>query len=254
MNAYFAFVRKEFQEYWKSNKLTVLIIVFLALGFMNPIIARYLPELMKGALPKGVELQLQAPVVLDSWTQFFKNVSQMGLVIIVIMFSTLLSRELDRGTLQPLLARGLSRAQVIFAKFLFAACVWSIVFWLSYGVTWGYNFMFWPTSYVPRLFVAVSGVWLFGLLMIAALLLGSACMKSTAGALLCAGGIFAICMLLSIFPDTLTYNPIQLMQGNVSLLHDTVTMADFACAMGVTLALIIVMLFAAIKVFEHKNL
>ena len=79
MNAYLAFLKKEFYDYLRSYKLFVLMMVFLALGFLNPISARYLLEVAASLLPDGIQIQLPQPEVMDSWAQFYKNIWQIGI-------------------------------------------------------------------------------------------------------------------------------------------------------------------------------
>lgn len=76
MKGFTAFMKKELLEAVRSYKLVILLIVFAALGFMNPVSARYLPELVAGFLPEGMHMEIPQPVVLDSWLQFFKNTAQ----------------------------------------------------------------------------------------------------------------------------------------------------------------------------------
>lgn len=93
MRAFFAFFKKEWMEYGRSYKLFALFMVFCALGVMNPPTAKFLPELLSSALADGMEIHIPEPTVLDSWAQFFKNVSQMGLIIMLVLFSGIMSAE-----------------------------------------------------------------------------------------------------------------------------------------------------------------
>ena len=56
MKGFTAFMKKELLEAVRSYKLVILLIVFAALGFMNPVSARYLPELVAGFLPEGMHI------------------------------------------------------------------------------------------------------------------------------------------------------------------------------------------------------
>ena len=79
MRAYIAFTKKEIYELAKTYKLLLLVIVFLILGFMNPITAKFTPDLLESFMEEGVSINLPEPTIMDSWMQFFKNVNQMGL-------------------------------------------------------------------------------------------------------------------------------------------------------------------------------
>ena len=63
MKGFTAFMKKELLEAVRSYKLVILLIVFAALGFMNPVSARYLPELVAGFLPEGMHMEIPQPVV-----------------------------------------------------------------------------------------------------------------------------------------------------------------------------------------------
>ena len=53
---------------------------------MNPFAAKFLPEILASALPSGMTITLPEPSAMDSWGQFFKNISQMGIIVVVILF------------------------------------------------------------------------------------------------------------------------------------------------------------------------
>ena len=46
MKSFIAFSKKEFIEYLRTYKLFISIMIFLILGFLNPISAKYLPEIV----------------------------------------------------------------------------------------------------------------------------------------------------------------------------------------------------------------
>ena len=118
MKAYLAFTRKEAMECVRTYKCMILFVVFFVLGFMNPITANYMPVLIKSIMPQ-VDMHLSEPTVMDSWMQFFKNVSQMGIVIYLLMFSGILSREFTKGTLINMVTKGLKRKTILLSKISF---------------------------------------------------------------------------------------------------------------------------------------
>ncbi|MEG0367463.1 MAG: hypothetical protein RR585_11555, partial [Coprobacillus sp.] len=124
MKSYLAFTSKEILESIRSYKAFILIIVFLILGFMSPITAKLTPEIMKNFMPAGMSIEVATPTVIDSWMQFFKNVPQIGMIVIVIVLSSMISGEINKGTLINVLTKGLSRKNVILAKFTCATLTW----------------------------------------------------------------------------------------------------------------------------------
>ena len=105
MRAYLAFTKKELFEFTKTYKLLLIVTVFLIFGFMNPVVAKFTPDLMESLMEEGIKISLPEPTIFDSWTQFFKNITQMGLIVLVIIFSGLISNELSKGTLINMLTK-----------------------------------------------------------------------------------------------------------------------------------------------------
>jgi ABC-2 type transport system permease protein len=139
MKAFLAFTKKEITEYLRTYKLMILVLVFLLFGMMNPVLAKFTPEIIKAA---GLDLQLPPPTAFDSWAQFFKNVGQMGLVIIVVVFSGIMANEFSKGTLINILTKGLKRSTVIWSKYTVASVIWTLVYLFCFGVTYVYTLTF----------------------------------------------------------------------------------------------------------------
>ena len=78
MRAYAAFVKKEFLEMSRTYKLLIMGIIFGVLGLMNPLTAKFTPDLLAALMPAGMTIQLGEPSVMDSWMQFFKTYLRWG--------------------------------------------------------------------------------------------------------------------------------------------------------------------------------
>lgn len=253
MKSFIAFSKKEFIEYLRTYKLFICIMIFLILGFLNPISAKYLPEIVSLVMPEGV-MNIPTPTVLDSWTQFFKNVPQMGLIIFLIVFGGIVANELHKGTLINMLSKGLPRHTVVLSKFITISLVWTFCYYLSFAITFLYNLLFWTDTSVYCLFASVSFVWLFGLLMISFIILGSILTKNMAGGLLLAGLAYVISMIISIFETLAQYSPIYLTNQNLALLTKSVSLTDFIPSIGLTVIIIIINIFLSMSIFNKKQL
>lgn len=254
MKSLTAFMKKEFLEAVRSYKLVILLVVFAALGFMNPISARYLPELVSSFLPEGIHMDLPEPVVLDSWIQFFKNTAQIGLIAIIILCSSSMANEIGKGVLIPLLAKGMPRSSVIAAKFISMSLLWTVSFGCSFLITFLYNFMFWDTSLVPHLFLITGGVWLFGLMMIAAIILGGIGKGTVSGSLLCAGCLFLLCVIMTMFASAAQWSPFVFLSQYQQYLTDGITMQQFLKPAVIIVAMTVLQMAAAVLLFHRKSL
>ncbi|MEG0593118.1 MAG: ABC transporter permease subunit [Coprobacillus sp.] len=254
MKSYIAFTSKEILESIRSYKAFILIIVFLILGFMSPITAKLTPEIVKNFMPEGMSIVITEPTVIDSWMQFFKNVPQIGMIVIVIVFSSLVSGEISKGTLINVLTKGLSRQNVILAKFTCATLIWTICYYVAFLVVYFYNLLFWTDTGVYNLFFSVSCVWIFGIFLISTLLLGGVLFKSSYGSLLLTGGLVVIMMFIGMLQTIAKFNPMQLMSVNMSLLTGPTTPSDLYISIIVTVSLTLLSLISSIIIFNKKQI
>lgn len=254
MRGLLAFTKKEWMEGIRTYKCLIILIVFLAFGFMNPIFAKYAPELMSSMMPEGMHMELPIPTVLDSWTQFFKNISQMGLIIFMLMFSGVLSNEFQKGTLINMVTKGLSRKTILLSKIMYLIGIWTLCFGSCFLVTLGYGLMFWSEWKLAFLAFSLFCMWLFGVMLCCMLLLGSLLTRTSAGGLLLAGGSVVCFMLVQIVPNSSAYNPISLISENMAIIQGTIAMKEIYPAIGICLIIIIITYGLSVVVFQRKQL
>lgn len=254
MSMYTAFLKKELMESSRTHKLLILLIVFLLFGIMSPVTAKILPDIMSSVMPEGMSITLPTPSALDSWGQFFKNVSQMGLIVVLLVFGGIMSGEFSKGTLVNMLTKGLSRPVVILSKFTSATLVWTACYALCFGVTYGYTAYFWRMDNVQNLFLSIAGLWVYGVLLIAALILGGVLLKGNFSGLLFTFGLVAVTLLISIAPTLNKYNPISCANLNTALLSGQVVPADFTLSMIMCGGLTVLFIVLSILVFNKKQI
>lgn len=255
MRAYVSFVKKEFLEMSRTYKLLIMGIIFCILGLMNPLTAKFTPDLLAAMMPAGMTIELGDPSVMDSWMQFFKNVPQIGLIVAAVLFSGILGSEMSRGTLINLLTKGLSRNTVVLAKFTAWGILWTCSYAVSFLISLLYTNYYWKDSANPALLAgAVSGVWVFGLFLLAAALLGGALFASVYGSLLFMGGIVIIQFLPGIIPDVSRWMPTGLISNNMSLLEGKTGLAGFMEPLIPAVALTVLFLWLTCAVFRRKQL
>lgn len=249
-----SFVKKELIESIRTYKLFILLITFCLFGFANPIVAKVMPDILSSVMPDNINIELATPTALDAWAQFFKNISQMGLLIIAIIFSGLIANELSKETLINVLTKGLSRATVIWSKFVVASLLWTISYGLCFSLTLFYVAYLWPNSIVPNLLLSVVGLWLFAILMIGSLILGGVIFKSNLGALLSTLVTIIIMAMLNIVPVIQKFNPITLATQNMSLLTNQLVASNFYPALIVTAIIIIIFMTLSVIIFNKKQI
>ena len=254
MRAYLAFAAKEFIEGIRTYKLIALIVVFLIFGIMNPLAAKLLPELVDVLAGGEFILALAEPKAIDSWMQFFKNISQIGLIATIILFSGIMAQEVSKGTLINMITKGLSRTTVILAKFTYLALAWTIAYTACALVTLGYTVYLFPGSGVDNLIFSLLALWLFGMLLISVLLLAASATKSSYACLLAVGLFVVILMLLSIIPSTHDYNPLSLTTESTALMVGALNPDTLFPAIGISVVAAMAFVVLAMIVFRKRSL
>lgn len=254
MSHFLVFVKKELVEYARTYKLLILLVVFIIFGIMNPLVAKLTPELLTSFMPEGMFVTIPEPTALDSWAQFFKNTQQMGLIVLLLVFSGVLGTELTKGTLINLLTKGLSRQAVVLAKYTAMVLVWTLSVVVSAMLTWIYTVYLFPDGPMGYLFVAIFCMWLFGVFLLALLLASATMVRGNYGGLLLTGLALVILMVVNIFPEAHTFNPLSLGAKNMSLVSGTVDPSSLYAAMVVSTLAICGLLFLSVLVFQKKEL
>ncbi|HKM34065.1 MAG TPA: ABC transporter permease subunit [Lachnospiraceae bacterium] len=256
MKTLFAFSKKECMELIRSGKLTILLLVFVLFGIMSPAIAKITPwlmEMMESSLKDTGLIVTDIKVdAMTSWTQYYKNI-EMALIIFVLVLSNTFTKEYQNGTLVLVLTKGLSRFKVILAKTFVMLLLWTICYWMCYGITYGYNAYYWDNSITSHLFYAAFCYWLFGIWILTLIVLFSALTQNNTLVLTGTSGVFIGFNLLNMFSSIQKYLPIKLMAG-FSLLTSETTVADYYVAIIVTIIFSIVCIGGSIIVFNRRQI
>ena len=246
MRVFPAVIKKEIIEQARTGKLAVLAAVFVLLGVMNAAVAKATPWLLSlmadSMAGSGLTFTAVPVTALDAWTQFFKNMP-VGLIVFVLLESGILTREVQTGTLLLSLTKGLSRGQAVSAKTAVLAALWTVCFWLCFGITYGYSAFYWDNAAAQNLLFSGLCWWVFGLWTAAVMILFSAMSGSGTGVLLGTGGAVLACVLAGMFPLAGRALPTMLTDGQqliygireakeyiVPLAASALTAAGFAAA------------------------
>ena len=256
MKSFSAFIKKEVMEQFRSGKLLLLGLLFILFGIMNAAVAKLTPwllDVMADSLAgSGLVVTEVKASAMDSWVQFFKNIP-MGLIVFVVLESSIFTKEYESGTLVLVLTKGLQRYKVFFAKLTVLAILWTVAYWICFGITYGYNAYFWDNSVANNLDFAVICWWLFGIWVIALVGLFSTLLKANTSVLAGTGCIVFALYLLGLFPKCKEYVPTRLMDGN-SLIYGLAEPQVYGKAIVIVFLFSVVCLAVSIPIFNKKQL
>ncbi len=249
-------LRKELLESWRTYRLPVVAGLFLFVGLSSPLLARYLPEILKAAGGDQIGiLQLPTPTAADAVDQLWKNLAQFGAFAAIILAMGAVAGEKDRGTAAFVLSKTASRGGFLGAKVIAIGAVLGVCTALAVAVGWVYTaVLFAPPSVAGWIAMGVLA-WI-GLGAWAAItFLGSTLTGSTAAA---AGIGFMALLLLSIVsavPSVGPYTPGGLAAPALALAAGTpVALGDVLIPAVSTAVLIALVLGVAAWSFRRQEL
>ena len=248
MNGIVPFFKKEICEMIRTKRLMVLGIVFTLLGIMAPALAKLTPkmyEMLSDDLEEqGVIIKDVKVTALDSWLNFEKNLP-MALIIMLIIFCSIFTNEYSKGTLIPLITKGLSRTGMVLAKVTVMMLTWTAGLWLCFGITCFYTDFYWDNSTVSGIAFSTFCWWLFGVFMICTETFFSSFASSSTQVLAGTGAVYFILMLAGAYKKLSQLLPVRL-TDSTSLYKSSLSKSDYFTAIIITASLSVVLILSAL--------
>ena len=139
MTGFGVLLRKELAEAWQTRRLPVVAALFIVVGMISPLTARYLREIMQAALGDQLTIPIPAPTAVMAVEQLQKNLAQLGALAAIALAMGSVAGELDRGTAALVLAQPVTRAAFISAKLVALVIVLGISVALAAVSAWIYT-------------------------------------------------------------------------------------------------------------------
>ena len=212
MTGFSTLLRKELLEQWRTRRLLVVAVVFLAFGIMSPLLAYFTPEILKavGTGVPGATIELPPPTTADAVAQLAKNVGQVGVLVAILLAMGAVAAEKDRGTAAFLLTLPAGRGAFLLAKLIAIGITLLVGIVLAGAADWFYTTVLFEQLAVPGFIALVLLLWLQMLAFAAVTFLAS----TVAGSQLVAGGVgfvaFVLVAIVSALPVIGDWTPLAL--------------------------------------------
>lgn len=210
MSGFAAFVRKETTEILRTWRIWVLPGMLLMFAVTGPFLARYTPEIIGavgGSQAAALLKAIPKPTYLDSYAQWAKNLTQIVLFAVIIIYGGLISSERKSGTAVLVLTKPVSRTAFVVAKALVHSIFLALAVVLGTLVTWGGTALVFGTAAGGPLWSSAMSWLAFGVLFISIMTLLSALLGSQAGAAGIGLGVFAIISVAGLWEPLTKYSP-----------------------------------------------
>jgi ABC-2 type transport system permease protein len=148
MSGFGVLLRKELVEAWRTRRLPLVAILFVLVGLISPLTAKFLPDILKAALgDQAGAIPLPPADASQAVVQLQKNLGQLGALAAIALAMGAVSGELDRGTAALVLSQPVARPAFLAAKLVGIALVLAIATLLGVAVAYVYTaILFEPPS------------------------------------------------------------------------------------------------------------
>jgi len=112
-------LRKEYLENIRNHKLLSVLLIFSFFGIVSPLSAYYIPDIVSYfTKSQNITIEIPPPTYKDALFQYIKNISQMCVFILILMYMGIVSNEKDKGTAVFVLVKPVLRSHFITAKYI----------------------------------------------------------------------------------------------------------------------------------------
>ncbi len=250
------FLKKEFKEIIKTYRIWVIPLIFLFFGMLSPIVVKILPDLFKSQLKsQGIIINIPPQTAVDSFLQYFKNLSQIGMLAIILFTMGLMSEEKSRGTLTLVVTKPISRAWIVISKFvaqtviiLVSVIIGSVVcyiytMFLFKNVSFN-NFALGTLDYAAYMILIISITLFFSTIF--------ANQIATGGLALIA--LFILSLLPSITKSLTKYSPGAIINQANDIVSGNATISVSFWPIVISLLLVFVLLLMSAMIFQRQEL
>jgi ABC-2 type transport system permease protein len=191
-------LRKELHELWATKKALIVLVIMLAFGFMAPITAKLLPELLKSAGNNNtaVQITITEPTANDALIQFVQNASQTLMFMVVLVSFTVIVSERQRGQMTLIFPHALPRTVFVLAKFAALALLIALGMVISAAAAYLYTALLFTAPNVLHFLAMVGLLYVYLLMFVGLSILGSTLGKTTAAA----AGVTFVFLVLEALP------------------------------------------------------
>jgi ABC-2 type transport system permease protein len=257
MRGFLGFARKEMLEIVRTWRIWVLPGMLLFFALSGPLMAKFTPEILRavgGSEMAALVKAMPKPSYLDAYGQWIKNLSQIGLFAIIIIYAGLISAERKSGTAILVLTKPLSRASYVVAKATVHCAFLAVTVGVTTVATWSVTRLVFGRSPGTPLWSAVVGWLALAIFFLGVMTLLSALLESQAGAAGLGLAVFAALSVAGMWEPLRDFSPAGLVQTPAILAAGKESAILILSPVITSCGLAILLVIVAAEVFRTKEL
>lgn len=253
MTGFVVFARKEVREFARGWRAWVLLGVLTMFALTGPITARYVREILRAALgDQASGFPIPQPTYVDAYLQWTKNLGDLVLFLVIVLLAGVVCGECRQGTAVLVLTKPLGRRSFLLAKAMVHTGVLAVAVAAGTAMTWAVTRLLFPVAPAGPLIAAAAAWLVLGALFVAIILLASSCVSSTGAAAGLGLAAYLLLTLGGLWAPLKRFTPVGLRELPAALAAGQ--RVDVAGPVLAAVVAIVVLLFAAVAVFDRREL
>ncbi|MCL5290911.1 MAG: ABC transporter permease [Actinobacteria bacterium] len=256
------FFKKEIKAILRTYRIWVIPLIFIFFGVLSPVTAKFTPALVKAAIQADKtqqqifgQIKIPEPTAVDAYGQWFKNLSQFGILALILTSMGLISEEKTRGTLALVVTKPIARTSIVVSKFLSQTGLLAASGAMGLGACYLYTILLFDKAPFRPIALSTLAFAAFALLVLSITIFFSALLKHQMGA----GGlallsVFALSILASLGRGLEKYSPGALPGMALKIATGSQAFSKTYPAIAISIAASVVMIAAAAYVLEHQEI
>jgi ABC-2 type transport system permease protein len=247
-----ALLRKDAREQLKTYRLWIALAVFLIFGITAPLLTKNLPKL----IPKTEQFTviMQDPTIADAASQYFNYLTQMGLLLVILLSMGCVAAERSQGLLAMVLSKPVRRREILASKLAVNGGMLAGALVIGTAVFYGYTVLLFEYFPAGKAMLSAVPAAFFLWFILALTVFWSVLAPSS----IAAGGLsFLSAVVLLVVPGLFSaskrYGPSYLMEAGKSIAAGKVGFGEALPSLAVTVGLIVLCLWAALFLFERRD-
>lgn len=254
MNSFLVFCKKEWIELHRTKKLYIFLGIFVLFGMLSPLLSRYMQEIFTASMGDSFPVVVSPTTWVDSYSQLYSNLSQMGGISIIFIFMGCVVGEKQSGSAALTLTKNLPYTTFIMAKFIAAAALVIISTFSAVLLCYTYTYyLFGYAGEFQNVFMGALVYSIFAVVLLGATVLSSTIAKSTAVSALLSFCAFLLLIGSNYVPKIGVYLPGTLLSKTLEITTITFT-ASAIWSSVVALCMIYLCLFASIRILKGQEI
>ncbi len=237
----------------KTPKLIIIGSVFIFFAIIGPLSAKYMNELI-AMFAADVEISFPDPTYIQSWEQFFSNITSISMIVFLILMTGTVVAEKNKGSIYLILTKNVTRTSFLVSKMVAGILLFTTVYIVSLLISWYYTWVLFDQVLYDGLLLSLFSIFMLGIFFSMVAVFLSVILKSTTHAALLAFATYAVLNILTILSDINPYNP----AGAATLALNQMKGVDVTQSLIINIVMTIIMSLIlgliSIRIFNKQEL